>query len=127
MAEALVEHVNITVSDPQATARQLCALFGWHLRWSGPSIGGGTTVHVGGKATYLALYSAGGRDAGPKDRYATPGALNHIGLIVEDLDATEARVRAAGYRPHNHASYEPGRRFYFDGPDGIEFELVSYV
>ncbi|MEC7669548.1 MAG: VOC family protein, partial [Pseudomonadota bacterium] len=29
--------------------------------------------------------------------------------------------------PHNHADYEPGKRFYFDTPDGIEIEVVSYA
>jgi len=42
------------------------------------------------------------------------------------LEAVEARVKAEGFVPHNHADYEPGRRFYFDGPDGIEYEVVSY-
>jgi hypothetical protein len=37
--------------------------------------------------------------------------LNHIGVEVDDLDATEARVVAAGLKPFSHADYEPGRRF----------------
>ena len=37
------------------------------------------------------------------------------------------RLRAMGYEPHSHADYEPGRRFYFDDEDGIEFEVVSYA
>jgi len=46
--------------------------------------------------------------------------------VVPDLDAVETRVKEAGFIPKSHANYEPGRRFYFDGPDGIEFEVVSY-
>jgi catechol 2,3-dioxygenase-like lactoylglutathione lyase family enzyme len=53
--------------------------------------------------------------------------LNHIGVQVDDLDATEARVIAAGLLPFSHADYEPGRRFYFLDPDGIEYEVVSYT
>jgi catechol 2,3-dioxygenase-like lactoylglutathione lyase family enzyme len=53
--------------------------------------------------------------------------LNHIGLEVDDPDAIEARVIAAGLRPFGHADYEPGRRFYFLDPDGIEYEVVSYA
>jgi hypothetical protein len=41
-------------------------------------------------------------------------------------NAAEARVIAAGLRPFSHADYEPGRRFYFLDPDGIEYEVVSY-
>ena len=48
-------------------------------------------------------------------------------VVVEDLDGVEAKVKAAGYHPHNHGDYEPGRRFYFDGPDNIEIEVVSYA
>ena len=46
---------------------------------------------------------------------------------VDDLDAAEAVVKAAGLEPFNHADYEPGRRFYFFDWDGIEFEMVSYA
>lgn len=53
--------------------------------------------------------------------------LNHIGIEVDDLDATEERVTAAGLKPFGHADYAPGRRFYFLDPDGVEFEVVSYA
>ena len=46
--------------------------------------------------------------------------------VVDDLDATEARILAAGIETFSHADYEPGRRFYFNDADGIEFEVVSY-
>jgi hypothetical protein len=36
-------------------------------------------------------------------------------------------VTSEGFAPKNHADYEPGRRFYFDGPDGVEFEVNSYA
>jgi hypothetical protein len=52
--------------------------------------------------------------------------LNHIGVVVEDLNAAEARVIAAGFMPRSHTDYEPGKRFYFDDHDGIEFEVISY-
>jgi catechol 2,3-dioxygenase-like lactoylglutathione lyase family enzyme len=74
---------------------------------------------------YLALWSAAAGGA-PVDRFAKGKPLNHIGVEVEDLDATEARVIAAGLTPFSHGEYEPGRRFYFFDPDGIEFEVVSY-
>ena len=38
----------------------------------------------------------------------------------------KARVVAAGLRPFGHDNYDPGRRFYFLDPDGIEYEIVSY-
>lgn len=128
MAQAVLEHANITVSDVPRTADMLCDLFGWKIRWKsepGGSIYGGTSWHVGGEDTYLAIYSQGGKDSNG-NTYKTPGGMNHIGVVVEDLDAVEAKVTALGYVPNNHADYEPGRRFYFDDHDGIEIEVVSY-
>ena len=127
MEQAKLEHANITVRDPKATAAELCEMFGWEIRWQGEAISGGYTVHVGDTDSYLAVYAPPG-DSRPAEgaSYRTLGGLNHVGLVVRDLDATEARVRAAGYTPHNHADYEPGRRFYFDTSDGIEIEVVSY-
>lgn len=125
MAEAFLEHVNITVTDPVKTAQRLADLFGWHVRWQGEAKAGGFTVHVGNDSSYVAVYSLGDPKDAP-DSYTTRGGLNHVGVVVDDLDATEERVKAMGYEPHNHADYEPGRRFYFDDDDGIEFEVVSY-
>ncbi len=69
-----------------------------------------------------------GSSTAPADlgNYDTAGGLNHIGVVVDDLKAAEARVVAEGFEPHSHADYEPGHRFYFDDADGIEFEVVSY-
>ncbi|MEO1293522.1 MAG: VOC family protein [Pseudomonadota bacterium] len=122
-----VEHVNVTVSDPAKTAEVLCTLFDWTIRWQGTAIDDGFTVHVGGPESYLALYARGDVPDAGGDSYGTLRGLNHIGVTVDDLDAVEARVKAAGYRPKAHGDYEPGRRFYFEGDDGIEFEVVSYT
>ena len=127
MARIALEHVNITVSDPAATARLLQDVFGWEIRWSGPAKLDGHTIHVGEKDTYLAIYAKGDRAAPGVDTYETVGGLNHIGVVVDNLDAVEQKVLAAGLKTHSHADYEPGRRFYFHDPDGIEFEVASYT
>ena len=124
-----LEHVNITVKDPKATAGMLHDLLGWHIRWEGAAKNNGYTIHVGEADTYLALYTGpdgaeGQREA--DDSYRTRGGLNHIGVVVADLDAAEAAVRARGYAPHSHADYEPGRRFYFHEENGLEIEVVCY-
>ncbi len=121
-----LEHVNLTVSDPDRTAALLCGLFGWKVRWAGPAMTSGRAVHVGGKDSYVALFSYGDAVASREESYRTRAGLNHIAVVVADLRATEARVKAAGLVPENHADYEPGRRFYFREPDGIEIEVVSY-
>jgi catechol 2,3-dioxygenase-like lactoylglutathione lyase family enzyme len=123
MTIGMLEHVNITVSDAQRTADMLCGLFGWHRRWEGRGRSGGFTVHVGTDHAYLSVYHRAPDAAAAIER----GCLNHIGVLVDDLDEAERRVREAGYEPYNHGAYEPGRRFYFDDHDGIEYEVVSYA
>jgi len=126
MNSAVLEHVNVTVSDPVKTAKMLCDLFGWKIRWSGDSINGGKTVHVGSEGSYVALYSPKGATNATGSSYEDLGGLNHIAVVVKDLDAVEARVKAIGFTPENHGSYEPGRRFYFHDYDNIEYEVVAY-
>ena len=123
MSSLRIEHVNVTVADPARTSTLMEALFGWHVRWAGAAQNGGHTIHVGTNEHYVALYTPTTEIAG---QFAKGTPLNHIGIEVEDLDAIEARVIAAGLKPFSHADYEPGRRFYFLDPDGIEYEVVSY-
>ena len=124
---ATLEHVNFTVSDPKRTAELMCDLFGWKIRWQGDAKLGGYTYHVGGDDSYLAIYSSGDTSASEVSNYHQTNGLNHIGVVVDDLDAIEAKVKARGFETHSHADYEPGRRFYFNDHDGIEFEVVSYA
>ena len=125
--KASLEHVNFTVTNSARTAQMLCDVFGWRIRWNGPAKSGGTTFHVGDDDAYIAVYTPPpGRALGEPDTLRR-GGLNHVGVLVDDLDAVEARVRGAGFEPFNFADYAPGRRFYFLDADGIEFEVVSYA
>jgi len=128
MKEGLFEHVNMTVSDPDKTAEMLVQLFGWHVRWAGESKYGGRTVHVGTDTHYVALYNLPGSKATePDGSYTQVGAVNHLGILVEDLGAAEKRVLDLGIKTHSHQTYDPGSRFYFHDEDGIEYEVVSYA
>ena len=124
---AKLEHVNYTVTDSHKTAAWLGDVFGWHIRWQGPSIDNGHTIHVGTDDDYVALYTPGKPLGDKENNYVTPGGLNHLAVTVDDIRAAEARVKAAGFEPHSHADYEPGERFYFHDADGIEYEVVSYA
>ena len=126
MANAFLEHVNITVSDPAKTAKMLCDLFGWKIRWQGDAIHAGSCIHVGEENSYIAVYSPPGKTAPAINSYQTRAGLNHIAVVVEDLDELDKRVRSLGYEPHSYADYEPGRRFYFREENEIEYEIVSY-
>src|SRR5688500_1118444 len=109
MASTRIEHVNVTVSDPERAAGLMEALFGWRVRWQGPARDGGRTIHVGSAEHYVALYTGAGVTY-TADNFTKGRPLNHIGVEVDDLDAVEARVLAAGLVPFSHDDYEPGRR-----------------
>ena len=123
---AQLEHANFTVSDPAATAAWMQDVFGWHIRWEGDAMAGGHTKHVGTEDRYVALYNPGRTAEAKASSYHTLGGLNHVAVVVEDIDATEKAVQAHGFVPKNHADYEPGQRFYFHDADGIEYEVVQY-
>ncbi|MFK7888980.1 MAG: VOC family protein [Gammaproteobacteria bacterium] len=125
MSTMQLEHINLTVSDPQRTARLLEKLFDWHVRWEGAAMDEGYTVHIGSDERYLALYSPQDSPQSSETSHTALG-LNHIGVVVNDLDDIERRVKAAGFKTFNHAEYEPGRRFYFQDSDRLEFEVISY-
>lgn len=123
MPSGTLEHVNVTVSDPDRTAALLQRICGWKERWRGPSQLGGRTIHVGSDANYIALWTDG---KGPR-HFAKGVPMNHVGLVVDDLDAVETIVIEAGLEPFSHGDYEPGRRFYFFDWDHIEWEVVTYA
>ena len=126
MAQAIIEHVNLTVTDPKHTAEVLCKIFEWKIRWSGPSQLGGETYHVGGEQSYVAVYSKGHCEKADVTMGTLRGGLNHVGVVVDDLDRVEERIKAAGFETSFLDDYEPGRRFYFLDHDEIEYEVVSY-
>jgi catechol 2,3-dioxygenase-like lactoylglutathione lyase family enzyme len=120
-----LEHINLTVRDTDATAIILSEIFDWKIRWAGPAKDQGRTIHLGGDATYLALYSHDDKHFADTT-HKTITHLNHIGILVDDLDEVEQKVKDSGFVAYNHGDYEPGKRFYFDLEEGIEIEVVSY-
>ena len=124
MPAPYIEHVNLTVSDPERMAALLGKLFDWHVRWEGPARDGGRVIHVGDERVYLAVYTPPFTPDAAIFEKGRP--LNHVGILVDDLDEIERRVVVAGLVPFAHDDYDPGRRFYFLDHDGTEFEIVSY-
>ena len=124
---AYLEHANITVSDPLKTANMFVALFDWKIRWQGPAIFDGFTIHVGTDDSYLAIYKLVKTPAPKADTHRTLIGLNHVGIVVDDLDLVERRVKAMGFSTFAHEDYDPGRRFYFHGIDELEIEVICYA
>jgi hypothetical protein len=56
-----------------------------------------------------------------------PGT-NHLGYVVDDVDALRARMLSVGYRdstvPNNHPHR---RRVYFYDTEGNDWEFVQYL
>lgn len=125
MSHAIIEHVNLTVGNPDQTAEMLIDLFGWQIRWRGPAALSGHTIHVGSETQYLAVYASADGEGHPLE-FEKGQPLNHVGILVDDLDGVERKVLARGLTPFSHGDYDPGRRFYFFDSDGIEFEVISY-
>ena len=120
-----LEHVNFTVSDLQRSIDFYTQLFGFEVRWKGSLSDGRAAAHVGDGQQYLALFEAPepGRES---NDYLAVG-VNHFGLVVESLDVMAERLAKLGVQPTPEQDYEPGRRFYFFDPDGVEVELVEYT
>ena len=130
MPKGTLEHANLTVSRPERSAELLKDLLGWEERWRGPSLLGGETIHAGlpgNGADYIALYTNEDVQKRGDLKHSKGQPLNHVGLVVENLDEAEKVVLDAGLETFSHGDYYPGKRFYFFDWDGIEFEIVSYA
>jgi predicted enzyme related to lactoylglutathione lyase len=121
-----IEHINVTLNNIDAAAQTLKSIFGWHIRWEGSALDDGRTIHIGDENSYLALYTHNERTR-ERTSHRTVGHLNHIGIVVEDLDDVENKIKRAGFDTFNHGDYEPGRRFYFNLEPEVEIEVVSYA
>ena len=120
-----LEHTNITVEDPDQTAQKLISLFDWDIRWSGAAMDKGYTVHVGSKKDYLALYT-NDKLAEKCGKTNHAGHLNHIGVVVDDLQKALTRARGLGLEPFSFGDYDPGKRFYLMLEEYLELEIISY-
>lgn len=125
MTNNTLEHINITVSDPDSLAEVLCRIFDWDIRWAGAAKDNGYTVHVGNKSSYLALYTHEDVKSLQQSHF-TLNHLNHIGIVVDELNNIEDRVKQEGFSTFNHGDYEPGKRFYFMIDKNLEMEVITY-
>ena len=85
MTQITLEHVNISVSDAKATAMQYCELFDWHIRWEGPAMDNGYTVHVGNEAQYIAVYSPSTPQQSPPQDHRAIGTVSYTHLTLPTI------------------------------------------
>ena len=126
-----LEHLNVTLTDLDRATRALQAIVPeWSVRGAGTwDDGSGRTPawrHVGDDIQYVSLYET------PHGRAVEASgarvAFNHLALVVDDLDAALARLRAIGI-PLDHigGSTEHRRSAYvIIEPERLQIELVAY-
>lgn len=124
---ASLEHVNISVRDPDQTAQLLCGLLGWTIRWSGVAMDDGYTVHVGSEQSYLALYTNSKMVVSERQGHSTENNLNHVAVVVSDLEHYRKKSIELGLTPINFSDYGYCKSFYITDKFGLEIEIVCYV
>lgn len=120
-----LEHVNLTVLNVDRSVEFYSQLLGLRVRWQGTTSSGQPAAHVGDERSYLALFEAS--EPGKPERDYEQVGLNHVGFVVDDLQAAKGRLQSLGIDAHHEADYDPGQRLYFLDPSGIEVELVEYA
>lgn len=111
-------HFEITADDVERATEFYTSVFGWRAEGS-QFIGGYSTVNTG--------EGDGINGAIMKREYQPQPTI--IWLSVEDLDATLARVQAAGGSLINEKSFIPGNGYvvYIKDTEGNTFGLIQPV
>ena len=125
MSKYQLEHINITVSDNEAFAKTLTDLFGWQEKWRGRGMEG-HSILIGSDSTYVALYTPDYELSETVPMYKHKAALNHIGIITDDLDKARDTVVENGFTIHTEVELAPTKRLYFF-LQGVEIEVAEYM
>ena len=127
---AYLEHANITVPDVDAAIQFLRALDdSIQVRHDETPEGSHRWVHVGTDTSYIAL-QAPHVDVEPKDARPTyeNHGVNHLGWVVDDLDAVVRRLDEMGYEQAMlGAPHRQRKRVYYYDAAGFEWEIVEYL
>ena len=128
--ESYLEHVNITVIDVDEAIRFLqTAMPDWKVRADVSSKENNCRrwVHLGTDTSYIAIEDRGATEKGNHEPYVDPG-VNHMGLVVKDIDAVSKRLTDAGYSEGASSPDNLNRkRIYFYDADGNEYEFIEYL
>ncbi|GAB4213918.1 MAG: hypothetical protein OHK0012_10950 [Synechococcales cyanobacterium] len=116
------EHVNQICRDLDRTQHFYQTLFPeWTVRAEGEHQGW-RWRHLGDDHYYLALNQP---PVGTVTDPAT-GHIDHIGLVIRDASAMQARLDQHQIPYEVYHSPETTLRLYVDDPDGTQVELVAY-
>lgn len=113
-----LDHVHLFASDLAATLDFLQRMLGATIVWD-EEAAGVRTVRLRIGDAFVHVY-----EQAPKAPRG--GAVHHIGLETDDLDALVARMRANGHAFRNAVREEPRFRYVMTaGPDDLLVELFQ--
>jgi catechol 2,3-dioxygenase-like lactoylglutathione lyase family enzyme len=121
-----VEHIQYVCSDIEKMAAFYATVFDWPIRGRGTEVGPERTydwVHIGTDESYVAfrtpyngvLYDASMRSFN-----------DHVGIVVDDLAVTIARLEALGGEYVRKGKHPYRDRIYARDPDNNEVEVICY-
>ena len=124
---AYVEHVNLTVKNLESAVLFIStAMPEFQVRHQGTDTK--RWCHIGTDSSYLAI-----QEREPKSKphvVRTPYfdvGVNHIGLVVDNVEEVAQRLTVAGYRKNMERREAFRKRIYFYDDDGIEWEFIEYL
>jgi len=122
-----IEHANITVCDMEKAVRFITTALP-HFRGRGRDQSGHDAwLHVGTDETYIALTHSPHAAKDKRIAYQDLG-VNHVGIVVSDIDDLVARLEAAGYQQDSQPEVSRWRkRYYFLDEDNLQWEFIQYL
>jgi hypothetical protein len=120
--QSYLEHANLTVTDLDATLAFIQLALPDFVKRGEGKYNGRKWVHIGTQESYLAINEE-------SDHRPVQGRpLNHLGIVVQDVDAVVDRLVGAGYKRSSQRYEHPYRvREYFEDAQGTEYEFIQYL
>lgn len=124
--QAYVEHANVTVSNIDDAIQFIqTAIPEFKVRHRGETQY--RWCHIGTDNSYIALQEMVAREQTDRAPYLDVG-INHIGLVVNDVDQVKQRLLSGGYQQNDIGEENPYRkRIYFYDRSGVEWEFIQYL
>jgi catechol 2,3-dioxygenase-like lactoylglutathione lyase family enzyme len=124
------DHVNVTVADIERSAEFLRVAFPHFKRRGGGEgeFGGMKTawMHLGTDEMYVSLNQTSVVKTSERDGSKESG-INHVGFIVVDVDAVQAKYEPAGFKVSPMNEQPARKRLYVTDHDNIMWEFVQYL
>ena len=125
MSKVTFEHIHLRSPNPEATAAFYAEMFGAEIIRSAPAGKPRIDLNLCGQAIFIAEVAPGDKTAAPPD--SPYQGLDHIGLRVDDIDATVAALKAKGVKfTMEPTTIRPGTRIAFlRAPENVSIELLQ--